>query len=150
MTFLESITYQTGRFLELSQYVLKNAYRVACLFEGSQNLTPYTRSVEALDACESKAKEEIIKNQDKGSKELVAYFTDKGLSIKDFNSLKKMLERRDYLLSHFFLDYSSGFAREEIEAYQSAIDELKKYVDDADKLNISLAKTATKLYECFH
>ncbi len=150
MTYLESITYQAGRFLELSQYVLKNAFRVAYLYCGSQKLMPYTKGEQALYAAESQAREALSSKRKEGSEALLSFFQNKGLSEKDLRALTKMLAQRDYLESGFFLDYGPEFAKEEVTSYERAIHELEAYCQAADDLNVSLASAAEKLSSSFH
>lgn len=147
MTYLETITYEAGHFVEVSQYALKNAYRVAYLYLGLKQKTPYTEGLALAESCEANAKRAIIDNQSKSSDELLAFFADKGLSTKEMEGLKKMLYKRDYLLSHFFLDHAEGFAKEEVAIYEDVINELREYVDNAKKLNASLSKSADKLFQ---
>ena len=48
MTYLESITYLTGNFLQVSQFAIKNAYRVITLTESKEKETPYMAGASSL------------------------------------------------------------------------------------------------------
>lgn len=150
MTYLESITYLTGNFLQVSQFALKNAYRVICLTEGIDKKTPYIFGADLIASFEAIAKSYVINNQALSGEQLIAFFSlHKGLSNQDMADLKKVLKKRDYLVSYFYIENSAQLAREEIAVYESKINELKEYVDLASKLNVSLSKACDRLYNAF-
>lgn len=151
MTYLESITFLTGRFLQISQFALKNAYRVISLTQGKEKETPYMKgSMTRAEACEAIASAYLLQNRTFSGQELLVFFqAHPGLSNKDFDALKFVLNKRDYLVSYFFIENSPLFAREEIALFESKITELKEYVDKAEKLNVSLSKACDRLYESF-
>ncbi len=60
-----------------------------------------------------------------------------------------MLNKRDYLVSYFYLENTSRLALEEVAIYESIIKELKEYVELASKLNVSLSKACDRLYSQF-
>lgn len=151
MTYLESITFLTGRFLQVSQFALKNAYRVVSLTYGKENETPYMKgSMTRQEACEAIAASYLLQNRTFSGKDLITFFeVHPGLSNRDFDALKFVLNKRDYLVSYFFIENSPLLAREEIAIYESKINELKEYVDKAEKLNVSLSKACDRLYGSF-
>jgi hypothetical protein len=72
MTYLESITYLTGNFLQVSQFALKNAYRVICLTEGKEKETPYMAgALSQVEACEALAKAYLTMNKSLSGEELI-------------------------------------------------------------------------------
>ncbi len=151
MTYLEKITFLTGNFLQVSQFVIKNAYRVICLTEGKNKETHYlSKSPEYIEGYESLARSYIIKNESLSGQQLITFFENHvGLSKKDFNDLVKILKKRDYLVSYFFIENSPKMAREEVAVYESLIKELNEYIELANKLNVSLAKACDRLYDMF-
>ena len=90
MTYLESITYLTGNFLQVSQFAIKNAYRVITLTESKEKETPYMAGASSLaEAAEALAKAYLTMNKSLSGEELVQFFSlHKGLSSKDFKDLK--------------------------------------------------------------
>lgn len=151
MTYLEKITYLTGNFLQVSQFALKNAYRVIALSEGKSRETHYfSGDMTQVEACEAIAREYLHKGLNLSGAELADFFSKhQGLSVKDYNNLKKMLLKRDYIVSLFYIENSSQLAREEVAIYESKINELQEYVDLASKLNVSLSKACDRLYDMF-
>ncbi len=151
MTYLESITYLTGNFLQVSQFALKNAYRVITLTEGKEKETPYMAGgLSQVEACEALAKAYLTMNKSLSGEELSQFFViHKGLSSKDYKDLKLMLAKRDYLVSYFYIENTPRFALEEVAVYESVIKELKEYVELANKLNVSLSKACDRLYNQF-
>ncbi len=151
MTYLESITYLTGNFLQVSQFAIKNAYRVITLTESKEKETPYMAGAISLaEAAEALAKAYLTMNNSLSGEELVQFFSlHKGLSSKDFKDLKLILNKRDYLVSYFYLENTSRLALEEVAIYESIIKELKEYVELASTLNVSLSKACDRLYSQF-
>ena len=149
MTYLERITYLVGNFIELSQYVLKNAYRVACLYENSKKLDCYTKGTEMIVQSEEEAKKLCRTNSMFSSSELEEYFKDRGLSGKDYSSLVRILRKRDYVSNYFFIENASSLSREEIAVYESKISELQEYCKDASVLIGRLSRESDRLYSLF-
>lgn len=150
MTYLESITFRTGKFLQLSSYVLKNAYRVYALTEVSDNLSVTGKCDEMLNSAEALAQKLFLERASLGDEEVLAFFRGKGLSTKEYKALEKMLLNRTYLMSSFYLDFAYGFSKEDFKEYEKAIALLEDYNAAAEALNISLSKSAEKLYNNFY
>ncbi len=147
MTYLEKITYLTGNFIQLAQFTLKNAFRFTSLLENKNRGNAYTEQSDAgYVLAEKKAKDLIVDYTFKGSDEILAYLSDKGLSTKDYQKLSFILKKRDYVVSAFYLDNASQIATEEIAVYVSKINELQEYCDKAIELNRILAKECDRLY----
>jgi hypothetical protein len=147
MTFLEKITFLTGKFLQLSQYVLKNAYRAVSLIDAKEKYDQKEEKSLVLAASEVKAISLITDMENKGSAELISFFNDKGLDEKDKASLKTLLLKRDYLVSYFYIDNANSLAKEDPGIYESKIAELNDYCSMATKLNKSLSKVCDDIYE---
>lgn len=147
MTYLETITYLTGRYLQVSQFALKNAYRLVTLTEGAKKETPYFSEDETYEeALESQAIDLFKKNKSLSGEEQIAYFeTREGISEKDRKNLYKVLRKRDYLVGYYFLDNSADFGKEEVAIFESKITELKELVSLAEKTSLSLSKACEKL-----
>lgn len=149
MTYLERITYLVGNFMQLSQYALKNAYRVVFLSENSKRVNEYTKGDELLVLSEEQAKKACQENFQKGSLELESYFANKGLSNVDYKKLVSILKKRDYVANLFFIDNSYVLSKEEVAVYESKINELQEMIKDTSSLIGKLAKTSEKLYSNF-
>lgn len=147
MTFLEKITFLTGKFLQLSQYVLKNAYRAVSLIDAKEKYDQKEEKSLVLAASEVKAISLITDMENKGSAELISFFNNKGLDEKDKTSLKTLLLKRDYLVSYFYIDNANSLAKEDPGIYESKIAELNDYCSMATKLNKSLSKVCNDIYE---
>ena len=147
MTFLEKITFLTGKFLQLSQYVLKNAYRAVSLIDAKEKYDQKEEKSLVLAASEVKAISLITDMENKGSAELISFFNNKGLDEKDKTSLKTLLLKRDYLVSYFYIDNANSLAKEDPGIYESKIAELNDYCSMATKLNKSLSKVCDDIYE---
>jgi hypothetical protein len=145
MTYAEKITYLVGNDMELVSYVLRNAYRVVCLTEGLSKRTPAVETEGLIASEESRALALVTEKRDAGTEALLSFIQGKGLSEKEETSLVKVLHRRDYLLSLFFLDNAKAIAREEVAVYESIIKELNEYLDEAKSLNQSLSKSADRI-----
>ena len=147
MTYLERITYLTGRFLEVFQYALYNAYRVATFYDGIAHLSFQTNTEENILALESQSKSRLVESQSKSREELEKDLLSHGLSVKEEKDLHALLLKRDYLVSYFFLDSAADLAREDPKVYENKIDELQEYVDQAIDLNTRLSKSLDKTLE---
>lgn len=147
MTYLEKITYLTGNFIQLSQFVLKNAYRLVSLIEAKEQETVYTKnSTGSLVAAETKADSMVRENTFLGSEEILLKLQNKGLSEKLLKEIFFVAKKRDYVVSRFYLDNAKEIATEEIAVYNSKINELQEYCDKAMETNQHLAKECDKLY----
>lgn len=151
MTYLEKITYLTGNYLQISQFVIKNAYRVIALTEGKEKESYYlSQSSSYVESCEANAKAYILKNESLSGQQLIQFFSmHEGLSKKDFKDLSTVLSKRDYLVSYFYIENSSRMAREDVAIYESIIKELNEYIELANKVNVSLSKACDRLYSSF-
>ncbi len=147
MTYLEKITYLTGRFLQVYQYCLYNAYRVRTFFSGIAKLTPQVDTEENIQAMESQALSKLIADQEKGTKEILSFLLDHGMSKKDEKEFSLLIRKKDYLVSDYYLDNSQKLSREDPVIYASQINELEEYVDKAIALNQSLAKSADRILQ---
>lgn len=149
MTYLERITYLVGNFIQLSQYVLKNAYRVSTLYQNSLRLDCYTKGDEMIVQSEEMAKKLLKEQEGLSSKELSLYFKDKGLSDKDYRDLTRILLKRDYVVSSFFVENAYALSREEIAVYESKISELEELSRDCSVLIGRLSKESDRMYARF-
>lgn len=151
MTYLERITYLTGNFLQASQFALKNAYRVVALTKGLKNRNHYFDEVSVvLSTIETEAREILEENKSLSGDELISYFeTHSGLSNKDFNTIKKVLNKRDELVSLFYIKNSYDLSKEDVNVYEKMISDLENSVEVCSRLNVSLSKAADKLYDAF-
>lgn len=151
MTYIEKITYQTGSFLQIMQFAIKNAYRLTFLTNGSKVENPSLKGNSTiLEVQEASAIKELVKNQSFTSKETISYFSsNEGLSKKDLNTLSKLLKKRDYIISYYFIDNASQLAMENALIYESKIKELDEYINEATNLNISISKSIEKQYKAF-
>ena len=151
MTYLETITYLTGRYLQVSQFALKNADRLIALTEGLKEESHYfAHSSEYLDSLEAKAIALFRSQRTLSGEELVSFFEQhEGISEKEKKDLEKMLRKRDYLVGTYFYDNSADLGKEDVTIYASKIQELKELVALADKLSVSFNKEADKLYPHF-
>lgn len=147
MTYLEKITYLTGRFLEVFQYTLYNAYRVATFFDGIPTLTFQTNTEENIEARESQAKARLIDSQGKDINSLEKDLIGHGLSVKDEKDLHALLLKRNYIVSFFFIDSAGELAREDPKVYENKIDELQEYVDKTIDLNTRISKAYDKILD---
>lgn len=151
MTYLESITYLTGNFIQVCQFVVKNAYRVISLTSMKEKETAYTiHDMSKAEYAEALAKAYVVEHKGLSEQQLIAFFSSAhGLSKKDLDNLKKVLNKRDYIVSYFYIDNTSKLAREEVAIYESIIRELKEYISLAEDLNVSLSKACDRLYRDF-
>ena len=149
MTYLERITYLVGNFIELSQYVLKNAYRVAALYENSKGLDCYTRGSEMIVQSEENAKRLCKESSLLTGKELEDYFLGKGLSDRDYKAIVRILRKREYVMNYFFIANAYGLSKEDVMVYESKIQELEDLCKDASVLIGRLSKESDKLYALY-
>jgi hypothetical protein len=151
MTYLETITYLTGRFLQVSQFALKNALRLVFLTEGAKKVTPYLKnSSEYKDSLSAEAIALFHSKKSNSGEEWISYFeTHEGISQKDQKNLYKMLRKRDYIVGTYFYDNSADLGKEDVGIYESKITELKELVSLGEKLSVSLERACDKLYLTF-
>ena len=144
MTYLEKILYLSGKYISQCQFVVKTAYRLSFLNQTKKE--GYISSLDALEVKESQALSQLREHMHYSGEEHITYLQDKGFSIKDFALLKKVLLRRDYLISTYYMDNSEALGREEVAIYESKIKELEEYCQDCDKLNVELNKLCDRFY----
>ncbi len=151
MTYLEKITFLTGKYLQVTQFVLKNAYRVVALSFAYENKTPYLEgSSVVMESGELHAKEFLSRFASASSDTIIVFFEEQNrLSKADMKKLIYVLKKRDYLISSFYIENTSALAREEAKTYESIINELEGYLDEASKLNVSLSKACDRLCNMF-
>ncbi len=151
MTYLESITYLTGNFIQVSQFVLRNAYRVISLTAAKNKENAYlSGGMSQIEAAEAIANAYILQNKGMGLGSLLKFFEiHPGLSKKDSDDLRFVLNKREYLISFFYIENSNRLAMEDVAVYESVIRELKEYIEKANNLNLSLSKACDKLYQAF-
>lgn len=140
MTYLESITYLTGRFVQISQYLLKTSFRLVSLREEEKKRLPFQAKEQRIDGAEAKAEALLGEHQGSSAQQLIDFFTDKGLSVKDRSELSLLLRKRQYLVGSYFLVNDSALGREEVAIYESKINELKELNKKARDLNGHFAK----------
>lgn len=151
MTYLESITYLTGNFIQVSQFVLRNAYRVISLTAAKNKENAYlSGGMSQIEAAEAIANAYILQNKGMGLGSLLKFFEiHPGLSKKDSDDLRSVLNKREYLISYFYIENSNRLAMEDVAVYESVIRELKEYIEKANNLNLSLSKACDRLYQAF-
>lgn len=143
MTYYERITYLTGNFIQLSQYVLQNAFRFACLLQCKEN----TILSNDLLLCEQRADDLLLEYEFKGSEMIIETLQkDYQIAKKLMDEIKFILKKRDYVVSYFYIDNAKAFNREEVAVYESKINELNTYCDRAKALNQKLVAEADKIY----
>lgn len=140
MTYLESITYLTGRFVQISQYLLKTSFRLVSLMEEEKKRLPFQAKEQRIDGAEAKAEALLSEHQGSSAQQLIDFFSDKGLSVKDRSELSLLLRKRQYLVGSYFLVNDSALGREEVAIYESKINELKGLNKKARDLNGHFAK----------
>lgn len=140
MTYLESITYLTGRFVQISQYLLKTSFRLVSFMEEEKNRLPFQTKESIRDGAEAKAESLLNEYQGSSAQELIDFFSNKGISVKDRNELSLLLRKRQYLVGSYFLVNDSALGREEVAIYESKINELKELNKKARDLNGHFAK----------
>lgn len=144
MTYYERITYLTGNFIQLSQYVLQNAFRFATLLQCKEN----TILSNDLILAENRAEQLLLEYEFKGSDLIIEKLSSKEypIAVKILNDIKFVLKKRDYVVSYFFIDNAKAFNREEVAVYESKIAELNQYCEKAKALNQKLVSEADKIY----
>lgn len=149
MTYLERITYLVGNFIELSQYALKNAFRVAALNTCLNGLDDYTKGSEMLIQAESMAKKLLEEYEYSGAMGQLNYFSTAGISQKNYTLLCKVIKKRDYVTNLFFVENGYALSKEEIAVYESKIVELQELCSLAKDVIVKLDKECEKLYHSF-
>ena len=140
MTYLENITFLTGRFVQLSQYLLKTSFRLVALREEEEHRLSYQTKESILSGAEAKAETYLSSSQGLSADDLIAFFSGKGISVKDRNELSFLLRKRQYLVGSYFLVNDAALGREDVAIYESKINELKEYNKKARDLNGHFAR----------
>ncbi len=140
MTYLENITFLTGRFVQLSQYLLKTSFRLVALREEEEHRLSYQTKESIVSGAEAKAETYLSSSQGLSADELISLFSGKGISVKDRNDLSFLLRKRQYLVGSYFLVNDAALGREDVAIYESKINELKEYNKKARDLNGHFAR----------
>ncbi len=140
MTYLENITFLTGRFVQLSQYLLKTSFRLVALREEEEHRLSYQTKESIVSGAEAKAETYLSSSQGLSADDLIAFFSGKGISVKDRNELSFLLRKRQYLVGSYFLVNDAALGREDVAIYESKINELKEYNKKARDLNGHFAR----------
>lgn len=140
MTYLENITFLTGRFVQLSQYLLKTSFRLVALREEEEHRLSYQTKESIISGAEAKAETYLSSSQGLSADELISLFSGKGISVKDRNDLSFLLRKRQYLVGSYFLVNDAALGREDVAIYESKINELKEYNKKARDLNGHFAR----------
>lgn len=150
MTHEEKIAALTGEYLQVSQYTLYTAFKAAEVYVQSLKNTAYRHGSEELNLAYASADTKLRESQGASDKELLAYFQDKGFSIKILKGLEQLLKDRSYFISSFFISHSSDFASQDVKAYDDIIAEIQSLITRAVKLNQELSKTLDKVSSLYY
>ena len=149
MTYLEKITFLTGKYLQLSQFALYNAFKLLCVNEDIKGINDAQKGVAIIDASLARAKKLLVENEHSSADKLLDLFDNSGISTKDYKRLKEVILKRDYLTVYYYIDNASGLEREDPTIYASKIAELNDFCTLANDLNISLSKALDKAISDF-
>lgn len=137
MTYLERITYLVGEVIELSQYAVKNAYRLNAYLQ--VKLTDKEFSTDRNIIAEDIAKKAYEKNINKSGKEIIHDLENSNLSVKIMNDLTSLLLKRDNLVNNFFIENGYSLSKEDMVVYNDIIAQLEEYSSLAKELNNKIA-----------
>ena len=137
MTYLERITYLVGEVIELSQYAVKNAYRLNAYLQ--VKLTDKEFSTDRNIIAEDIAKKAYEKNINKSGKEIIHDLENSNLSVKIMNDLTSLLLKRDNLVNNFFIENGYSLSKEDMVVYNDIIAQLEEYSSLAKELNSKIA-----------
>lgn len=137
MTYLERITYLVGEVIELSQYAVKNAYRLNAYLK--VKLTDKEFSSDRNIIAEDIAKKAYEKNINKSGKEIIHDLENSNLSVKMMNDLTSLLLKRDNLVNNFFIENGYSLSKEDMVVYNDIIAQLEEYSSLAKELNSKIA-----------
>ena len=143
MTYLERITYLVGEFIELSQYAIKNAYRLNSYLNTKKRAEEYTTDRNII--AENKAKESYSKITNKSGSEILNDLKDSSISTKDMNKLKSLLLKRDNIINTFFIENGYALSKEDLVVYNDIIAQLEEYRDLAKEINVKFANDIATL-----
>ena len=137
MTYLERITYLVGEVIELSQYAVKNAYRLNAYLQ--VKLTDKEFSTDRNIIAEDIAKKAYERNINKSGKEIIHDLENSNLSVKIMNDLTSLLLKRDNLVNNFFIENGYSLSKEDMVVYNDIIAQLEEYSSLAKELNSKIA-----------
>ena len=137
MTYLERITYLVGEVIELSQYTVKNAYRLNSYLQ--VKLLDSEFATDRNIIAENNAKKAYEKNINKSGKEILDDLKDSNLSVKLMNDLTSLLLKRDHLVNIFFIENGYSLSKEDMVVYNDIISQLEEYSTLAKELNSKIA-----------
>ena len=137
MTYLERITYLVGEVIELSQYAVKNAYRLNAYLQ--VKLTDKEFSTDRNIIAEDIAKKAYEKNINKSGKEIIHDLEKSNLSVKLMDDLTSLLLKRDNLVNNFFIENGYSLSKEDMVVYNDIIAQLEEYSSLAKELNSKIA-----------
>ena len=143
MTYLERITYLVGEFIELSQYAIKNAYRLNSYLNTKKRAEEYTTDRNII--AENKAKESYSKITNKSGSDILNDLKDSSISTKDMNKLKSLLLKRDNIINTFFIENGYALSKEDLVVYNDIIAQLEEYRDLAKEINVKFANDIAPL-----
>jgi hypothetical protein len=149
MTYREHITYGAGTVIETVQYLLKNCYRLKALYQRGKEKASYLKGESGLLLSEEEGKKAFFDSLGKTADGILAELKDSGMSEKDYSSLTRVLKKRDYVVSTYFVDNGYVLSKEEIAVYESKITELDDIAKEAIRLNLAISKEADKAYSLF-
>ena len=137
MTYIERITYLVGEVIELSQYAVKNAYRLNAYLQ--VKLTDKEFSTDRNIIAEDIAKKAYEKNINKSGKEIIHDLEKSNLSVKLMDDLTSLLLKRDNLVNNFFIENGYSLSKEDMVVYNDIIAQLEEYSSLAKELNSKIA-----------
>ena len=143
MTYLERITYLVGEFIELSQYAIKNAYRLNSYLNTKKRAEEYTTDRNII--AENKAKESYSKITNKSGSDILNDLKDSSISTKDMNKIKSLLLKRDNIINTFFIENGYALSKEDLVVYNDIIAQLEEYRDLAKEINVKFANDIATL-----
>ena len=143
MTYLERITYLVGEFIELSQYAIKNAYRLNSYLNTKKRSEEYTTDRNII--AENKAKESYSKITNKSGSDILNDLKDSSISTKDMNKIKSLLLKRDNIINTFFIENGYALSKEDLVVYNDIIAQLEEYRDLAKEINVKFANDIATL-----
>ena len=88
MTYLERITFLFGEVIEITQYAVKNAYRLNAYLSIGHSEKEFVSDRNII--AENQAKKDYEKVLNKSGKEIIADFSNSYLSTKTMNKLSSL------------------------------------------------------------
>ena len=143
MTYLERITYLVGEFIELSQYVVKNAYRLNSYLSVRKQDEEFASDRNII--AESIAKKNFQEFIDSKGETLLDFISSSVLSTKDKEKLRSLILKRNFVINNFFIENGYALSKEDIVVYNDIIAQLEEYVNLAKELNVKFANDIAKI-----